>query len=383
MRVGIVGAGLSGAVIARSLAEAGLPSLVIEERPHPGGNSHTARDAQTGIMVHTYGPHIFHTSIERVWTFVNRFATMEPYVNRVKAQVLGRIYSLPINLLTINQFFGTTFSPAEARAFIESQARRDIAEPRNFEEQALATIGEALYEAFFRGYTRKQWGMEPAELPAAILKRLPLRFNYEDNYYTHRWQAIPREGYTAMVSAMLAHPLIELRTGCRHEDVDERFVHLFYSGPLDRYFHHDAGRLGYRTLHFEEIRSHDDYQGTAVINYPDERVPFTRIVEYKHFAPWEADSFPETIAFREYSAACSKADTPYYPIRLAAETRLLAQYEERARLEADVTFIGRLGTYCYLDMDVTIEKALRAADQFLAHERTARNACGFRPVTSK
>ncbi|GLK44134.1 MULTISPECIES: UDP-galactopyranose mutase [Novosphingobium] len=366
MRICIVGAGFSGAVIARMLAEKGITSLVLDERDHLAGNCHTERDPETGVMVHKYGPHIFHTGIERVWEFINRHGVMMPYVNRVKANVANKVYSLPVNLHTINQFFGEAFSPAEARAFVESKARMDISDPQTFEEQALRFVGNDLYEAFFKGYTRKQWGCEPSELPASILKRLPLRFNYDDNYFNHPYQGMPRDGYTAIVASILDHPGIEVRLGARHEDLTEDFAHTFYSGPLDRYFNYDLGRLGYRTLDFVPERAEGDYQGTAVINYPDETVPFTRISEHKHFAPWEAADFEKTIVFREYSRLCGPDDIPYYPIRMVAETQLLEQYEARAAQEKGVTFVGRLGTYQYLDMDVTIDRAMDVAEAYLA-----------------
>jgi UDP-galactopyranose mutase len=365
VRVGIVGAGFSGAVIARELAEAGVPSLVMEERPHVAGNCHTERDAATGVLVHRYGPHIFHTDNARVWAYVNRFAEFVPYIHRVKANVGGRVFGLPVNLHTINQFFDAAMSPAEARAFIEGRARTDIAAPRSFEEQALRFVGPELYEAFFRGYTEKQWGTAPANLPADILKRLPLRFNYDDNYFNHAFQGMPRHGYTPLVAAILDHPLIELRTGCRHEEVGEAFLHLFYSGPIDRFYGHDAGHLAYRTLDFEAERHTGDWQGAAVINYPDADVPFTRITEHKHFSPWEAGDLPETLIYREYSRACTPADIPYYPIRLLDEMKMLARYEARAAQEPGVTFVGRLGTYQYLDMDVTIARALDVADRMV------------------
>lgn len=364
-RICAVGAGFSGAVIARELAEAGLKVLVIDERDHLAGNCHTYRDRESDVMVHAYGPHIFHTADANVWDYVNRFGTMMPYVNRVKANVGGRVYSLPVNLHTINQFFNAAFSPKEALAFIQSKARMDIAEPQSFEEQALKFVGEELYSAFFAGYTRKQWGVEPADLPASILKRLPLRFNYDDNYFNHPFQGMPRDGYTAIVENILSHQNIEIRLSCQFGHLTEEFEHVFYSGPLDRYFNYDLGRLGYRTLDFEPIRAEGDFQGAAVINYPDSDVPFTRISEHKYFAPWEAERFEKTVAFREYSRYCGNDDIPYYPIRLLKEEQLLRQYEERAAAESNVTFVGRLGTYQYLDMDVTIARAFKAAEGYL------------------
>ena len=364
-RVCIVGAGFTGAVIGRELADAGIASLIVDERPHIAGNCHTERDAESGVMVHRYGPHIFHTDSERVWNYIRRFGAFETYVNRVKTTVKGKVYSLPVNLHTINQFFGTAMSPDEARAFISSKARIDIEYPETFEEQGMKFIGEELYEAFFAGYTRKQWGIDPSELPASILKRLPLRFNYDDNYFNHRFQGMPRDGYSKIVEAILDHPLIALRMGVRFEDLGEPFDHLFYSGPIDRYFGFDLGRLAYRTLDFEMIRAEGDYQGTAVMNYPDSDVPFTRVAEHKHFAPWEANCFEKTVAFREYSRACGPDDIPYYPVNLVGGVDLLKAYQERAAQLKNVTFAGRLGTFQYLDMDVTIDRALDVAAAYL------------------
>lgn len=357
MRIGIAGAGLSGAVIARELAEKGYRVDIFERRPHVAGNCYTARDPESGVMLHAYGPHIFHTDDEEVWAYVNRYVQFMPYVNRVKATTQGRVFSLPINLLTINQFFGKTMSPAEAQAFIETKADRAIASPRSFEEQALRFVGRELYEAFFAGYTRKQWGTSPTEIPASILKRLPLRFNYDDNYFSHRHQGMPKEGYTALVERILDHPGISLQLGqsLQRSQVRE-FSHVFYSGPLDEYFGHDIGRLPYRTLDFERFEFEGDFQGCAVMNYCEESVPFTRITEHKHFAPWEQHD--RSVCYREYSRACGPDDTPYYPVHLVAGDAMLETYQNRALAEPNVTFVGRLGTYRYMDMDVTMRAAL-------------------------
>ena len=365
MRFGIAGAGFSGAVIARQLADAGHDAVVFETRDHVAGNCHTERDAETGVMVHRYGPHIFHTGDERVWDYVNRFARMEPYAHRVRTTVGGRVYSLPVNLMTINQLFGTALGPDEARGFIAEQADASIGEPRNFEEQALKFMGRDLYEAFFLGYTRKQWGLEPTEIPASVLKRLPLRFSYEDSYFNHPHQAIPRDGYTALVEAVLDHPRIQVRLSTPYTEADRAdFDHSVWSGPLDAWFGYAHGRLGYRTLDFEEIRADGDQLGCAVMNFGDLEVPHTRIAEHKHFAPWEEHE--GTVCFRETSRLAEEGDTPYYPIRLADDKSLLRDYVDAARAEQGVTFVGRLGTYRYLDMDVTIGEALAAADGILA-----------------
>jgi UDP-galactopyranose mutase len=375
-RYAIVGAGFSGAVIGRALAEAGHQTLIVDERAHVAGNCHSARDAETGVMTHVYGPHIFHTADERVWAYVQRFATMAPYRHRVQAVAGGRVFSLPINLLTINQFFNRTMSPDEARAFLAAQAHA-IPEPRNFEEQGLSLIGEALYRAFFRGYTVKQWGLDPTRLPASILKRLPVRFDYDDSYFAHPHQAIPRDGYTAMVEAILATPRLEVRLGVRFEDIDETFAHVIYSGPIDRFFNFRLGRLGYRTLDFEVTRGKGDRQGAAVLNYCDEDVPYTRVTEHKHFAPWEKDAIEGTICTREFSRACGPGDIPYYPIRQVDEQAMLARYLALARATPGVSFVGRLGTYRYLDMDVTIGEALSAADAMLAAIRRGQTIPTF------
>lgn len=360
----MVGAGLSGAVAGRVLAEAGHRVTVIDERDHIAGNCHTERCDETGVLVHVYGPHIFHTDDAGVWDYVNRFERFVPYKNRVKATTGGAVYSLPINLHTINQFFGQTLRPDEARAFIEAQADTSITDPQTFEEQALRFVGPALYEAFFKGYTIKQWGCHPRELPASILKRLPVRFNYEDDYFAHRFQGMPEQGYTAMVARILDHPGITVHLNTRFSrDQAGDYGHVFYSGPLDGWYGCDIGRLGYRTLDFERFSYQGDWQGCAVMNYGEESVPFTRITEHKHFAPWEKHE--GSVLYREFSRACGENDIPYYPIRMVEEKALLHAYVERARAECGVTFMGRLGTYRYLDMDVTIREALDCANLFL------------------
>lgn len=363
MKYCIVGCGFSGAILARHLATNGHKVLLLDERDHLAGNCHTERDKSTGIMVHKYGPHIFHTADKRAWDYIRQFGNFMPYVNRVKAISENRVYTLPVNLLTINQFFGKTLGPKDAKKFIAEKADHSIVEPRNFEEQALAMIGPELYKAFFYGYTRKQWGFEPTELPASILKRLPVRFNYDDNYFNHPYQGMPENGYTSIIENIISVPGIEVRLGTAFEDIKESFDHVFYTGPIDRYFNFRLGRLGYRTLDFERFESEGDYQGTAVMNYCDEKVPFTRISEHKHFAPWEQEKFSRTVYFREYSRLAEPTDVPYYPIRLVNEKRKLQEYIDLAREQANVSFLGRLGTYRYLDMDVTITEALNACDQ--------------------
>jgi UDP-galactopyranose mutase len=366
VRFAIVGAGFSGAVVARELAEAGHSIVVFDARDHVAGNCFTARHA-TGVMVHTYGPHIFHTQHEHVWQYINKFGEMMPYQHRVKAISKQTMYSLPVNLKTINQFFDRDFDADEAEKFIASKADNTITDPVSFEDQGLRFVGRELYEAFFAGYTSKQWGVDPKELPASILARLPVRFNDDDTYFSHPYQAIPKDGYTPIVEAILNHDEIELHLSTRFSPTESKefgsFDHIIWTGPIDAYFGFEFGRLGYRTLDFVPEVADGDYQGHPVVNYCDTDVPYTRITEHKHFAPWE--SHDKTIVYREFSRLCGEADTPYYPIRLVKEKEQLLNYVQRARDAKGVTFIGRLGTYRYLDMDVTIHEALLASKTML------------------
>jgi UDP-galactopyranose mutase len=268
-------------------------------------------------------------------------------------------------------------SPQEASEFLAQSADIRIADPQNFEQQALRMIGPQLYEAFFKGYTQKQWGVKPTLLPAAILKRLPVRFNYDDNYFSHQFQGMPEQGYTHLVTRILDHPNITVHLNATFTHAQAvGFDHVFYSGPLDGWYGYDIGHLGYRTLDFERFTHQGDYQGCAVMNYADPEVPWTRITEHKHFAPWE--SHAGSVLYREVSRPCGPNDTPYYPIRLTAEQALLRQYVNRAQKERGVTFVGRLGTYRYLDMDITIREALDTARQFAAHAAKGQPMPAFR-----
>ena len=333
----------------------------------------------TGIMIHHYGPHIFNTSYEDVWAYVGRYASFGPYTNRVKAITPRGVFSLPVNLLTINQFFGKTMNPREAAAFLQSLSDPDIGQPADLEEQALKFIGRELYENFFYGYTKKQWGVEPRELPASILQRLPVRFNYDDNYYNQKYQGIPYEGYTAIVEKLLDHPAIHLHLGQRFAAEDARgFSHTFYSGPLDAFFGHKFGRLQYRTLTFERFDETHDFQGNAVINYCDEKILFTRITEHKHLTPWE--NHEKTVCFREYSSLMGPEDIPYYPLRLAEDKALLTRYMNEAAETAGVTFIGRLGTYRYLDMHMVIKESLDLSRVLLTSERDKWPSFSAKPL---
>ena len=363
----IVGAGFSGAVMAYRLSKlmAGCQIDVWEEKPHIAGNCFTERDAQTGIMIHRYGPHIFNTDRKEIWDFVNQFIRLNTIMHRVKAVYNGNVYTLPVNLHTINQFFNKTFSPNEAKAFIKSIADKNISNPKNFEEQALKFIGKDLYKAFFYSYTKKQWGCEPTALPASILKRLPVRFNYEDSYYNNPLVGIPVEGYTPFVEKMLYNNeniTVTLNRKFSPQDDCSSYDHIFFTGPLDAFFNYKFGRLGYRTVLFEQFYSEGDFQGTSVMNYCDESVKYTRITEHKHFTPWEQHQ--NTVCFTEFSKETSENDIPFYPKRLEKDKKLLIQYRNEAEQLQNVSFLGRLATYRYMDMHHVIGEALSFSEIF-------------------
>lgn len=362
----IVGAGFSGAVIAERLVNnIDCKVVVIDERDHIGGNCHTKRDEETGVMVHTYGPHIFNTDNVEVWEYIQRFGAFEPFINRVKIVYKGQVYSMPINLHTINQFYGKTLNPSEAKKFVEEISDKTIGEPENFEEQAMKFIGKDLYNAFFYGYTKKQWGCEPRELPASILKRLPVRFNYNDNYYNNPIQGIPVNGYTSLFEKMLDHPSIEVKLGTKFDKNFDAagYDHIFYTGPIDAFFDYKHGRLSYRTVYFEKHVADGDYQGNPVINYSEESIPYTRVHEHKHFTPWE--SHEKTVYFKEYSKETTSEDIPYYPKRLSADMQVLDKYQQEVNNLQGYTFLGRLATYRYMDMHHVIGEALAAAKKFI------------------
>ena len=363
----IVGAGFSGSVLARELANSNFKILVIEKKSHVGGNCYTRRDTSTGIMEHVYGPHIFNTSNQDVWEYVNKFGKMIPFINRVKCSTNKGIFSFPINLHTINQFFGKNFNPSEAKLFIEKVRDKNIRNPKNFEEQALSYIGKDLYDAFFYGYTLKQWGCDPKELPASIIKRIPIRFNYNDNYYNKSYQGIPKNGYTQIIKNILDHKNIKLKTNVSWDkSMINEFDHIFFSGPIDEFFDYKYGQLGYRTVYWKKKIVKGDFQGNAGINYSDVNVKFTRIYEHKHFTPWK--EFKKSIVFKEYSKETELGDIPYYPKRLDYDMQKLREYIKEIKNEKKVDFIGRLGTYRYLDMEDVINESLILARKFIKKE---------------
>ena len=361
----IIGSGFSGAVLAEQLSKnINNDILVIDERNHIGGNCYTERDTETGIMVHKYGPHIFNTDNEIVWRYIQQFCEMVPFINRVKTMFKGQIYSLPINLHTINQFFGKNLNPSEAKEFISSLSEISIETPQNFEEQAMKFIGRDLYKAFFYGYTKKQWGCEPTELPASILKRLPVRFDYNDNYYANPFQGIPKDGYTAIFEKMLNAENIKVRLNTKFDnkwDISE-YDQVFYTGPIDAFFDFKFGKLSYRTVFFEKGVALGDYQGNPVINYADEEISYTRIHEHKHFTPWE--DHDKTVYFKEYSKETEEGDIPYYPKRLQKDMEVLEKYQEEVKTLENITLLGRLATYRYMDMHHVIGEALEIAKDY-------------------
>lgn len=374
----VIGAGFSGAVLANQLVKHIDCAIDIwDERDHIGGNCHTERDGATGIMVHQYGPHIFNTDKKEIWDFVNSFGEFRPYVHRVKAMSNGKIYSLPVNLDTINKLFDRSFTPAEAKIFLETLADTTITDPQNFEEQALRFIGKQLYYAFFYGYTKKQWGCEPTELPASILKRIPVRFNYDDNYHNNIFTGIPVDGYTAIIQRLMEHKAIHITLNKKFEpgmDVSA-YDHVFFTGPIDAWFGYKYGRLGYRTVTFETFYADGDYQGTTQMNFCDEHIPYTRITEHKHFTNWEQHD--KTICFKEFSKETEPSDIPYYPKRLLADKELLLQYRKDAENLQQVSFLGRLATYRYMDMHHVIGEALDFAKAFIEAGKNTQKPAVF------
>jgi UDP-galactopyranose mutase len=367
----VVGSGFFGLTIAERCArELGLRVLVLERRSHIGGNAYSAPEPETGIEVHQYGAHLFHTSNERVWEYANRFTKFTGYQHRVFTIYQGRVYPMPVNLATICEYFGRYMTPDEARALVAEQAGEiDSAQARNFEEKGISLVGRPLYEAFFRGYTAKQWQTDPKELPAAIVSRLPVRYNFDNRYFSDTYEGLPVDGYTAWLQRMADHPNIEVRLSTDFFDLREEIVGkipVVYTGPVDAYFNYQAGALSWRTLDFElEVKPVGDYQGTSVMNYAGEDVPYTRIHEFRHFHPERDYPTDKTVIMREYSRFADEDDEPYYPINTAEDREKLLKYREMAKTEPHVLFGGRLGTYKYLDMHMAIGSALSMFDNKL------------------
>ena len=362
----IVGTGLFGAVFAHEMKQAGKKCLCIDKRQTVAGNIYT--EDQNGIQVHKYGAHIFHTSNKKVWDYVNRFAEFNHYINSPIAVYKDELYNLPFNMNTFSKMWNIR-TPQEAKDIIEAQrADCSVENPQNLEEQALSLIGRDVYEKLVKGYTEKQWGRDCRELPAFIIKRLPVRFTYDNNYFTDRYQGIPIGGYTGIVEKLLEGTQVEL--GIDYRSFMERnesksqpdvFEKILYTGMIDEYFDYRLGELQYRSLRFEEeyMPDCDNYQGNAVVNYTERQVPYTRIIEHKHF---EFGTGEGTVITREYPADWKRGDEPYYPINDERNNRLFEAYRELAQKEEKVLFGGRLGQYKYYDMDKVIEAALDMAE---------------------
>jgi UDP-galactopyranose mutase len=379
----VVGSGLYGLTVAeRAASQLGKRVLILESRSHVGGNAYSEQEPTTGIEVHRYGAHLFHTSNQRVWDYVNQFTSFTDYQHRVFSVSKGQVYSLPINLATMCSYFGAHLTPTQARALVTEQAAELAgATPANLEEKAISLIGRPLYEAFVRGYTEKQWQTDPRDLPADIIARLPVRYTYDNRYFNDRYEGLPVDGYTAWLQRMTEHPLIDVQLGVDFFDLTDRSElapagsPLVYTGPLDRYFDYAEGELGWRTLDFEqEVLDVPDFQGTPVMNYADTDVPWTRIHEFRHFHPERDYPTDRTVIVREHSRQAGREDEPYYPINTPADRAMLERYRERAEQEPDVYFGGRLGTYKYLDMHMAIASALTFFDNTLTGVLTSQAA---------
>lgn len=349
----IVGAGLFGAVFAREMTDAGKKCLVIDRRDHIAGNIYS--EEVEGIQVHKYGPHIFHTDIDEVWEYVKRFARFNHFRYEPVANYKGELYNLPFNMNTFHQMWGVN-TPEEAEAKIEEQRQEIKGEPGNLEEQAIKLVGRDIYEKLIKEYTEKQWGRECRELPAFIIRRLPVRMRYDNNYFNHPYQGIPIGGYTGMVGRMLDG--IEIRLNAEYKKNEIGASRVVYTGPIDEYFGYRYGALQYRSLKFEtEILDKPNYQGCAGMNFTSKDVPYTRIVEHKHFE-FLGDEVPKTVITKEYSSEWNAGDEPYYPVNDDVNTELYAKYKALADAEENVIFGGRLGEYKYYDMDKVIKRAL-------------------------
>ena len=367
----VVGSGFFGLTIAERCAnELGLRVLVLDRRPHIGGNAYSEPDPETGIEVHVYGAHLFHTSNKRVWDYVNRFTAFTGYQHRVFAKYQGQVYSFPMNLGLINQFFGHSHTPDEARALIAQQASEiETSQATNLEEKGISLVGRPLYEAFVKGYTAKQWQTDPTKLSPDIISRLPVRYTFENRYFSDTYEGLPVDGYTAWLRRMADHANIEVRLSTDFFDVRDEYVGrvpVVYTGPVDGYFGNREGALSWRTLDFErEVVDTGDFQGTSVVNYNDEDIPYTRIHEFRHFHPERDYPKDKTVIMREYSRFAGEGDEPYYPVNTAEDRAKLLKYRELAKAEPMVLFGGRLGTYKYLDMHMAIGSALSMFDNKL------------------
>jgi len=360
----IVGSGFFGSVLAERIAnDLGDKVLVIDKRSHIGGNCFSEKDEETGIEFHKYGTHIFHTSSKKAWDYITQFTEFNNYHHQVLTTYKNKVYQMPINLETINSFYNINLKPFEVGEFIKKEIEKEgIQDPSNLEEKAISLIGRPLYEAFIKGYTIKQWDADPKDLPAKIITRLPVRYNYrEDYFHTSRWQGIPYDGYTKIFQNLLKSPNIDVALNCdffQHQDEFKVREKIIYTGPIDRYFDHVYGQLEWRSIVLQkETKDVEDYQGTAVMNYADTEVKYTRIHEPRHLHPERDYTKSKTIIFYEYSK--SDPNAPYYPINTERNQLIFKRYKELAQKETQVIMGGRLGNYAYYDMDETILAALK------------------------
>lgn len=371
MRYFVIGAGMWGAIMAeRIAADLGQPVTVLEKRDHVGGNCRSERDPETGIECHRYGSHIFHTSDEKTRRYLDNFWTLSPYRHKVLTRHKGKTYAMPINLFTINDFYGRDFTPGEAEEFLRSEIARDRRDnPENLEEKAVSLIGRPLYEAFIKNYTRKQWEKDPRDLPASIINRLPFRTTYNMDYFNDPWQGVPLEGYDNFFRKLLSHPNITVETGVDYLKVKEELPKdavVVYTGMPDELFDCKFGRLEWRSLRFEwETLPTRDFQGTTVMNYADEDTPFTRVHEFKHYHPERREIYEsdETVVCREFPETHAPGKEAYYPVNDARNTELYARYVAEADKNPRLLLGGRLGSYRYWDMDKAAADALRAYEE--------------------
>ena len=367
----IVGAGLYGAVFAREAAKRGKTSLVIDRRPHIAGNVYTEKTE--GINVHKYGAHIFHTNNKEVWDYLQQFASFNRFTNSPVANYKGELYSLPFNMYTFNKMWGV-ITPEEAMEKIAEQRAEIKGEPQNLEEQAISLVGRDIYEKLVKGYTEKQWGRDCRELPAFIIKRLPVRFTFDNNYYNALYQGIPTGGYTKMVENILNDPRITVRTCTdflKHRELAKQAEQTVYTGPIDAYFDYSLGYLQYRSVRFEnETLNIPNFQGNAAVNYTDRETPWTRIIEHKWFEfgrDENGNELPKTVISKEFSSEWKPGDEPYYPVNDEKNSALYEKYRALAEKETKVIFGGRLGEYRYYDMDRVVEAALEKAKEVLVN----------------
>jgi UDP-galactopyranose mutase len=366
----VIGSGFFGLTVAEQLAsKLNVPVLVLEKRNHIGGNAYSEFDEETGIEIHTYGSHLFHTSNENVWEYANRFTSFTNYVHRVKITSKDQVYSMPINLHTINQFLGKSLTPLEAEKWVKSSSLEVSQKPKNLEEKAISLIGKPLYEAFIKGYTQKQWQTDPKELHESIISRLPVRYSFDDRYFNDSYEGLPNDGYTSWLINMTQHPKIKIVTDIDFFDVKTQILpeqKVIYTGPIDRYFNYSQGILGWRTLDFKTQKLDiTDFQGTSVMNYADPEIPYTRIHEFKHFHPERKYKVDKTIISHEYSRFANRLDEPYYPINTESDRKMLEAYRTLSDAENNVFFGGRLGRYQYLDMHMAISSALQLANDIV------------------